>query len=74
MFEAPKPPSYGRSPHKGATKCNALRNAKTLQDRYGCLKRRRRRATGGAYTRTLELKGAPKCKALQNAKTLQDLY
>ena len=28
MLEAQKKPCYGRSPHKGATKCKALRNAR----------------------------------------------
>ena len=28
MLEVLKAPSYGQSPHKGATKCKALRNAR----------------------------------------------
>ena len=31
MLEAPKVPWYGRSPHTGATKCKALRNARRYE-------------------------------------------
>ena len=74
MLEAPTTPCYRQSPHKGATKCKALRNARRfeMQGAPKCKNPSRSilmlEAPKAACYGRIPQKGAMKCKALRNAR------